>query len=111
MAETPHTAATQHVAADAGAEAYWTKYFKPVGDYGKQWVKDIPRRVKAEVAKLAGVEAKDVLAVPVGHRHVSGARFVVEGTARVLTASGPADRIWRAELNLADGSVGTLELA
>ena len=108
--QTPRTAATTHTAADAMAEQYWTKYFKPVGDYGKQWVKDIPRRVKAECARLAGVAEADVLSFPVAHRHISGARFVVEGTARVLTASGPSDRLWKAELNLADSTVGVMEL-
>lgn len=39
-------------AADSVAERYWSDYYKDSG-YGKQWVRKIPMRVKAELAKQA----------------------------------------------------------
>jgi hypothetical protein len=37
-------------AADSVAEEYWTQYYKDSG-YGALWVREIPKRVKAELTK------------------------------------------------------------
>jgi hypothetical protein len=38
----------QKVALDQTAKKYWSEYFK---EYGKQWVRDIPRRIKRAAAR------------------------------------------------------------
>lgn len=45
------------IAVDSVAETYWSEYYKDSG-YGKQWVRKIPMRVKAELRKLAKAATK-----------------------------------------------------
>lgn len=62
-----NTKRADHVkrAADSVAERYWSDYYKDSG-YGKQWVRKIPMRVKAELNKLAKAASKtaSTLATP-----------------------------------------------
>ena len=47
-------------AVDAKAKEYWSAYFK---EYGQMWVRDIPRRIKAETqTKLAAKELEGSIA-------------------------------------------------
>lgn len=97
----------QRTAADAQAEAYWTKYFGP---YGKQLVGKVPHRIKAAVAREINLAPADILVVPMGAGPSSTARgHIIEGAFRALTAQGASDRIFRAELD-ADANVTRLSI-
>jgi hypothetical protein len=39
----------EKVAVDTKAKNYWSTYFK---DYGKMWVRDVPRRVKSAMRRI-----------------------------------------------------------
>ena len=58
-------------AVDSGASTYWTDYF---GDYGRQWVRDIPKKVKACIDRQGG--------------RTASAEFPVRPLAKVVTKQG-----------------------
>lgn len=49
------------IAVDSTAASYWSKYFK---DYGKMWVRDIPKRIKAAMKHEAKLDNIDGNVVP-----------------------------------------------
>jgi hypothetical protein len=53
---TTHRASLTKTAVDAAAEEYWQAYF---GDYGKQWVRKIPRRVAQAMAQRTAAKGDD----------------------------------------------------
>lgn len=81
---------------------YWSNYF---GDYGKLWVKDIPKRVKAAVdakrTAAAGTAPIDAAGdvVPLGYE-ITAAALTLEGAYRTAAAT----QLFRATFN-ADGEI------
>lgn len=82
--------ATNKTALDQQAKSYWEEYF---GDYGKLWVRDIPRNVKSAMLddrkKTAGPETQitESEVVPVGYA-VKADRVVLEGVHRGTFSDG-----------------------
>ena len=94
------------VALDSVATDYWTKYFGP---YGRQWVRDIPKKVKAHVAglnKSAAAEIADDRAYPVraiAHT-INDDGVTLEGAVR----TADRDLLFRCEFSH-DGQVRSFE--
>jgi len=65
-------------AVDQAAKSYWEKYYK---EYGKAWVREIPKRIKSAVAKQAGFKDEEGLLVPTA-RVERGENQIFEGTYR-----------------------------
>lgn len=69
--------ATSKTAVDKTTQDYWTAYF---GDYGRLWVREIPRAIKAALvdagARTAATDAARV--TPLGYR-VTADRLTLEG--------------------------------
>lgn len=72
-------------AVDQTAVDYWTSYF---GEYGKQWVRNIPRNVKSAMlsdhrrqARKAGAEIVDSAVVPMGYS-ITADRVILDGVYR-----------------------------
>jgi len=70
-------------AVDNAARDYWSKYF---GAYGKMWVREIPRRIKAAMTQgktaSADTSAPDPHIVPSGHVLTSNGGIDLEGALR-----------------------------
>jgi hypothetical protein len=81
-------------AVDSTAKEYWTKYYK---EYGKSWVKDIPKRVKRAMATNQKVAHADFgVVTPVGTSVTADGVFL-EGMFR---AAGSGEQfLFYAEFN------------
>ncbi len=66
-------------AVDQASKTYWSEYFR---DYGKMWVRDIPRRVKAGIKKLSNSMSVEGTVAPLAS-HV-GANGVVSVEAAFI---------------------------
>lgn len=84
-------------ALDNAAKDYWTSYF---GEYGKAWVREIPRRIKAAAQKkTAQLETQTVepTVVPAGYTVTTDGGLDLEGAmrdaggTRLFSASFDAD--------------------
>jgi len=53
-------------AVDNAAKNYWSTYFK---EYGKMWIRDIPKRIKTAMVqtKELGIKIADGNVVPIAH--------------------------------------------
>lgn len=95
-------AAMNRQAVDDAAAKYWEEYF---GDYGKQWVREIPRKIKAELAsrlgKSAATGSADELTGQVyslNHTICPNQTAILEGVFRGKTAAGqPVCRLFTAK--------------
>lgn len=83
--------AHQKQALDSAAEQYWTDYF---GDYGKAWVKKVPKRVALAVAKRVASSAKQPLThavvAPYGYRQREDGGLHFEGAFRGMAGETPS---------------------
>lgn len=86
---------TKKIAVDEAAKRYWEEY---LGDYGRLWVRDIPRNVRAALDRdtttkvaVSGNSEPDV--VPLGHA-VTADRLILDGVIR-----GDSAMLFRAEFN------------
>lgn len=69
-------------AVDSTAAEYWSKYYK---EYGKSWVRDIPRRVKKAMADNTKVAHAELgVVTPVGGSVTADGVFL-EGKFRTAT--------------------------
>jgi hypothetical protein len=66
------------VAVDTAAKNYWKLLF---GDYGEQLTKDVPRRVKAALAKKVANLSEECVVLPTAHVDIDGG-VKVEGMYR-----------------------------
>ena len=78
-------------ALDSAAIDYWTQYF---GEYGKQWVRNIPRNVKsamvADLRRQAGQDTAEVVnssVIPLGYA-IQADRVVLDGMYRGTYSDG-----------------------
>lgn len=83
-------------ALDNAAKDYWTAYF---GEYGKAWVREIPRRIKAAAHKKTA-QLDEPSVVPAGYTITTDGGLDLEGAIR--DASGT--RLFSASFD-ADGNV------
>lgn len=88
---------------DSVTRDYWQKYF---GDYGKVWVKDIPRKIQAAVLASepqtrqadASKPTRVAFALqPLGVRKTEAGGVIVEAVARVATKVVPVVATFDAE--------------
>lgn len=95
---------TQRVAVDSTAKEFWESYF---GDYGKQWVRDIPRNIRAamlpHIRQAANGKAPPELSAyevaPFGYA-VTADRLQLDGVFRGTYADGTKTaRLFRADFN------------
>lgn len=104
---------TKKRAVDSSAEQYWTEYF---GDYGKAWVRKMPRRVAHAVARrIASTDPKApafkaAVIAPLGHAKLEDGGLLFEGIFRGMTPdAGQQHRTFAAEF-APDGSIRRLEV-
>lgn len=91
--------ALSKVAVDAAAKKYWESFYK---EYGRAWVRDIPRRVKtamAETRRIASVDVESGQVFPTAATLV-GDVATIEG---LIKTSG-ADHMFQASFN-GDGDI------
>lgn len=96
-------------ALDEAAKKYWEEYFK---DYGKLWVRDIPRKITAHLAtsvrrhatvkKQITVEGE---ALPLWGKEQADGSLFVEGAFKGQVANGKQIRLMWAALFDADGKI------
>ena len=94
------------VAVDEKAKQYWEQYYK---EYGKSWVRDIPRRIKAALADNDMVRnaaaGEDISITPVGVVETDNGLLAIEGTYE----SGGDVFLFCAHLDAQDGSVRDID--
>lgn len=66
-------------AVDQVTEDYYTEYF---GEYGKAWVRKIPRKVASRIAADTKTSAEDAVIAPLGFTATAGGGLVFEGLFR-----------------------------
>jgi hypothetical protein len=109
--------ATPKQAADKKTEDYWTNYF---GEYGRMFVREIPRVIKAAVlpdfrrtanGEQRRIEVKASQVVPLGYTVTAENGLHLDGVVRMTVAEKgelrTAQRLFHAEFN-ADGDLAVL---
>ncbi len=99
-------------AVDQTAIDYWTQYF---GEYGKLWVREIPRNIRASLVPESNRTASDgdgelteSSVVPLGYA-VTADRLILDGVFRGRFASGRREsKLFRAQFDH-DGQLINLE--
>lgn len=94
---------------DAVTKAYWEEYYKDY-DYGRMWVRDIPRYIRAALApqlkRKANGELPKVSVVPLGYAVLKDNGLRTDGLVR----QGGRSRLFTAEFS-ADGDLRHFEVS
>jgi len=103
---------TKKQAVDSTAKLYWEQYF---GDYGRQWTKDIARKVQGALVddqrRQAGQESTELSkgsVIPLGYS-IKADRLVLDGVFRGTFSDGRrVGKLFQAQFDH-DGKLLTLE--
>lgn len=104
--------ATTKTAVDSKAQDYWTEYF---GEYGKQFVREIPRTIKAallpEFSRQAAkakqrFDVTSSTVVPLGYRVSDKGALSLDGVIKVAFQADKGKRRTAARLFVAEFSPG-----
>lgn len=106
--------ATHKQAADKKTEDYWTNYF---GEYGRMFVREIPRVIKAAILPdfrraASATQVKTAQVIPLGYSVTSDSGLHLDGVVRMTLATRgelrTAQRLFHAEFN-AQGDLAVLD--
>jgi hypothetical protein len=95
----------KRTAVDEEAKKYWEKLY---GEYGRAWVRDIPRRIKAALADNDMSRSAAGEETPVVRPFVSvkdGDKLVIEGTYHC----DGENMLFCAKINVEDGTIRDLD--
>jgi len=65
----------EKIAVDQAAKDYWSNYFK---EYGQMWVRNIPRRIKAEVRRAMKASSTEGSVIPLAYEVADDGTLSIE---------------------------------